>query len=101
MADDEKKPAGPDLTQGVPLQIVGDNGNLIGHIGDEDVLVVRRGDEVFAIGARCTHYHGPLAEGPKDCLLRYKKGGRVLAVASISRDVESLKAEVAMEGGAA
>ena len=33
----------------------------------------------------------------KDCLLRFKRGGRVLAVASISRDVESLQAEVTME----
>lgn len=33
----------------------------------------------------------------KDCLLRYKRNGRVLAVASIYRDVESLKAEVTME----
>jgi NADPH-dependent 2,4-dienoyl-CoA reductase/sulfur reductase-like enzyme len=35
----------------------------------------------------------------KDCLLRYKSGGRVLAVASIYRDVASLEAEVAMEKG--
>jgi NADPH-dependent 2,4-dienoyl-CoA reductase/sulfur reductase-like enzyme len=33
----------------------------------------------------------------KDCLLRYKAGGRTLAVASIFRDVASLQAEVAME----
>jgi NADPH-dependent 2,4-dienoyl-CoA reductase/sulfur reductase-like enzyme len=33
----------------------------------------------------------------KDCLLRYKSGGRVLAVASIYRDVASLEAELAME----
>jgi NADPH-dependent 2,4-dienoyl-CoA reductase/sulfur reductase-like enzyme len=37
----------------------------------------------------------------KDCLLRYKRNGRVLAVVSIFRDVESLKAELAMEQGAA
>jgi NADPH-dependent 2,4-dienoyl-CoA reductase/sulfur reductase-like enzyme len=37
----------------------------------------------------------------KDCLLRYKRGGRVLAVASIFRDVESLQAELAMERGEA
>jgi NADPH-dependent 2,4-dienoyl-CoA reductase/sulfur reductase-like enzyme/nitrite reductase/ring-hydroxylating ferredoxin subunit len=36
----------------------------------------------------------------KDCLLRYKRGGRVLAVASIFRDLDSLKAELAMEQGA-
>jgi NADPH-dependent 2,4-dienoyl-CoA reductase/sulfur reductase-like enzyme len=33
----------------------------------------------------------------KDCLLRYKLGGRTLAVASIFRDVASLQAELAME----
>jgi NADPH-dependent 2,4-dienoyl-CoA reductase/sulfur reductase-like enzyme len=37
----------------------------------------------------------------KDCLLRYKKNGRVLAVASIFRDAENLKAELAMEQHAA
>ena len=37
----------------------------------------------------------------KDCLLKYKKEGRVLAVASIFRDLDSLKAELAMERGAA
>ena len=33
----------------------------------------------------------------KDCLLRYKNKGRVLAVASIYRDLASLKAELEME----
>jgi NADPH-dependent 2,4-dienoyl-CoA reductase/sulfur reductase-like enzyme len=33
-----------------------------------------------------------------DGLLRYMRGGRVVAVASIYRDIESLKAEVSMEG---
>ena len=37
----------------------------------------------------------------RDCLLRYKQQGRVLAVASIYRDIDSLKAELAMERGAA
>jgi apoptosis-inducing factor 3 len=32
-----------------------------------------------------------------DCLLRYKHGGRLLAVASIYRDIQNLEAEVAME----
>jgi NAD(P)H-nitrite reductase large subunit len=33
----------------------------------------------------------------KDCLLRFKRNGRVFAVASIFRDLESLQAEVMME----
>ena len=33
----------------------------------------------------------------RDCLVRYRRNGKVLAVASIFRDVESLKAEMAME----
>jgi hypothetical protein len=33
----------------------------------------------------------------RDCMLRYKKGGRVLAAASIYRDIASLEAEMAME----
>ena len=36
----------------------------------------------------------------RDCMLHYKRNGRVLAAASIYRDVESLKAELAMEQGA-
>jgi hypothetical protein len=33
----------------------------------------------------------------KDCVVRFKRGGKVLAVASIFRDLESLQAELAME----
>jgi NADPH-dependent 2,4-dienoyl-CoA reductase/sulfur reductase-like enzyme len=33
----------------------------------------------------------------KDCLVRYKQGGRVLAVASIYRDLDSLKIDAMME----
>jgi apoptosis-inducing factor 3 len=54
---------GPDLAAGVPLADVADGGSLLGHADGEAVLLARRGDEVFAVGAFCTHYHGPLAEG--------------------------------------
>jgi apoptosis-inducing factor 3 len=36
---------------------------LLGTAGDDDVLLIRRGDELFAVGAYCSHYHGPLAQG--------------------------------------
>ncbi|HEX4964177.1 MAG TPA: FAD-dependent oxidoreductase [Thermoanaerobaculia bacterium] len=55
--------SGPDLATGISLADLADGGQIVGHSGGEAVLVVRRGDEVFAIGATCTHYGGPLAEG--------------------------------------
>jgi 3-phenylpropionate/trans-cinnamate dioxygenase ferredoxin reductase subunit len=51
-----------DLAQGIPTRELVD-GIQAARVGDEEVLVVKRGSEVFAIGAHCTHYHGPLAEG--------------------------------------
>jgi NADPH-dependent 2,4-dienoyl-CoA reductase/sulfur reductase-like enzyme/nitrite reductase/ring-hydroxylating ferredoxin subunit len=62
MAEEQAQPTGPDLTQGVPLaDFTGET--LLGHVGDDSVLLVRSGSEIFAIDARCSHYHGPLAEG--------------------------------------
>ena len=63
MTQDQAKLSGPDLTQGIALGELADGGKLIGHAGDEQVLLVRRGREVFAVGAHCTHYHAPLADG--------------------------------------
>jgi NADPH-dependent 2,4-dienoyl-CoA reductase/sulfur reductase-like enzyme/nitrite reductase/ring-hydroxylating ferredoxin subunit len=62
MADQPAPPAGPDLSKGVTLsEFTG--ATLVGHVGDEEVLLVRSGEEIFAIVAHCSHYHGPLAEG--------------------------------------
>jgi NADPH-dependent 2,4-dienoyl-CoA reductase/sulfur reductase-like enzyme/nitrite reductase/ring-hydroxylating ferredoxin subunit len=55
--------AKPDLKKGVPLAGIPDGGKLLGTVGEEEVLLVRRGTELFAVGAHCTHYQGPLAEG--------------------------------------
>ena len=63
MAQDQGKVTGPDLTQGVALADLADGGKLLGHVGDEQVLLVRRGADIFAVGATCSHYGGPLAEG--------------------------------------
>lgn len=56
-------PTGPDLTQGVPAAELEDGATLVGHVGDENVLLARRGDAVHAIGATCSHYGGPLGDG--------------------------------------
>ncbi|MGY8662811.1 FAD-dependent oxidoreductase [Bradyrhizobium sp. UFLA05-109] len=59
---EEKKPAGPDLTQGVlPADFT--EGKLLGHVADDEVLLVQVDREVLAIDPYCSHYHGPLADG--------------------------------------
>ncbi len=54
---------GPDLAQGVALDSLKSGEPLLGHADGEAVVVVRQGDDVFATGATCSHYGGPLAEG--------------------------------------
>ena len=62
MADETDAPR-RDLRDGVALTEL-DGGRIIaGRIDDDDVIVLARDGELFAIGAHCTHYHGPLAEG--------------------------------------
>jgi NADPH-dependent 2,4-dienoyl-CoA reductase/sulfur reductase-like enzyme/nitrite reductase/ring-hydroxylating ferredoxin subunit len=65
MADQQAAPTGPDLSLGVARSEFS-GATLLGHVGDEDVLLVRSGSEIFAIDAHCSHYHGPLAEGLVD-----------------------------------
>src|SRR5215813_8553394 len=56
-------PGGPDLAGGISVDDVSERSMLAGHVGEEPVLLARRGDEYFAIDAKCTHYGGPLVEG--------------------------------------
>ena len=60
---DEQKLSGPDLSDGIALAELSDGKMLLGHAAGEAVLLARQGDEIFAVGAVCTHYSGPLAEG--------------------------------------
>lgn len=64
MSEPTTPPPGPDLARdGVPLDQLREGEPFLGHAGDEAVLLVRQGSEVHAVGATCTHYQGPLAEG--------------------------------------
>jgi len=63
MSEEKTKLSGPDLTQGVELSTIPDGTMLLGHARGEPVLLARRGEEVFAIGAICTHYGAPLEQG--------------------------------------
>jgi NADPH-dependent 2,4-dienoyl-CoA reductase/sulfur reductase-like enzyme/nitrite reductase/ring-hydroxylating ferredoxin subunit len=55
--------AKPDLRAGFPVDNLPDDGMILGQVEGEDVILARRGEELFAVGASCTHYHGPLADG--------------------------------------
>jgi NADPH-dependent 2,4-dienoyl-CoA reductase/sulfur reductase-like enzyme/nitrite reductase/ring-hydroxylating ferredoxin subunit len=59
----QSHPTGPDLAAGIAVEKCADGSMIGGHVGDDAVLLARRGNEFFAIGATCTHYNGPLAEG--------------------------------------
>ena len=63
MSEENKELAGPDFAKGLPITDLAEGGMILGHVASEAVLVARNGGSLFAIGAECTHYHGPLAEG--------------------------------------
>jgi NADPH-dependent 2,4-dienoyl-CoA reductase/sulfur reductase-like enzyme/nitrite reductase/ring-hydroxylating ferredoxin subunit len=63
MAEASRELKGPDFEKGYETENVREGEMFLGSAFGEPVLVARRGDELFAIGATCTHYGGPLAEG--------------------------------------
>ncbi|HEY1250578.1 MAG TPA: FAD-dependent oxidoreductase [Thermoanaerobaculia bacterium] len=67
METTEKLP-GPDLGKDGAALADFENGLLEGHFEGAPVLLVRKGgagasSEILAIGSKCTHYGGPLAQG--------------------------------------
>jgi apoptosis-inducing factor 3 len=54
---------GPDLALGIALRDLPDGTMIMGRVGDQDVLVARQGEELFAIDGLCSHYHGRLGDG--------------------------------------
>jgi nitrite reductase/ring-hydroxylating ferredoxin subunit len=66
MSDEQTSLKGPDLTQGVAATSMQPGARLLGHALGEPVLLARLGDDFVAIGATCSHYGGPLAEGLMD-----------------------------------
>ena len=58
---DDKKT--PDLSLGMASQDLAEGMSILGKVGDTAVLLVREKGRIYAVGASCTHYGGPLAEG--------------------------------------
>jgi NADPH-dependent 2,4-dienoyl-CoA reductase/sulfur reductase-like enzyme/nitrite reductase/ring-hydroxylating ferredoxin subunit len=63
VADPGTTPNGPDLVQGISISELADNAMVMGHVNGEAVVLARRGSELFAFDAFCTHYGAPLADG--------------------------------------
>ena len=155
MNADQTEPSGSDLTKGIEVELLADGAMLLGHVGQDQVILARSGDDVFAVDATCTHYGGPLAEGllvgdtvrcpwhaarnmiggnepfdavpffwsahydtsvlyvghaetwdslqidgsveARDCRVAFRSAGRTLAVATIGRDLDSLRSELELE----
>lgn len=63
MGSDTKPAEGPDLEAGVASDALKEGVPLAGRVGDDAVLLTRIDGRCHAVGATCTHYGGPLAEG--------------------------------------
>jgi 3-phenylpropionate/trans-cinnamate dioxygenase ferredoxin reductase subunit len=63
MSEGSPQSNGPDLGQGIAIERLVAGAPVLGHVGDQAVLLVRRDDDVFAVAATCTHYGGPLVDG--------------------------------------
>jgi NADPH-dependent 2,4-dienoyl-CoA reductase/sulfur reductase-like enzyme/nitrite reductase/ring-hydroxylating ferredoxin subunit len=63
MSNDNEQLEGPDLRAGVALDALSDGTMLTGHVDGKAVMLVRNGEDLFTVGATCTHYGGPLPKG--------------------------------------
>jgi NADPH-dependent 2,4-dienoyl-CoA reductase/sulfur reductase-like enzyme/nitrite reductase/ring-hydroxylating ferredoxin subunit len=52
-----------DLKAGVSIAQLADGGIVSGRVDGEEAILLRSGENYYAVGAACTHYHGPLAKG--------------------------------------
>jgi NADPH-dependent 2,4-dienoyl-CoA reductase/sulfur reductase-like enzyme/nitrite reductase/ring-hydroxylating ferredoxin subunit len=62
MSEREEK-LGPDFARGFPLEDLSEGRMILGQVGGEAAVLTRSGGTLFAIGAECSHYHGPLGDG--------------------------------------
>jgi apoptosis-inducing factor 3 len=63
MAEKKEDPKKTDFRKGFLARDLGDGAMVPGQVDGEEMIVTRRANEFFAIGAHCTHYGGPLAAG--------------------------------------
>jgi NADPH-dependent 2,4-dienoyl-CoA reductase/sulfur reductase-like enzyme/nitrite reductase/ring-hydroxylating ferredoxin subunit len=52
-----------DLCAGIDVSKLADGAIVAGRVGEDDAMLVKSGDALYAAGVHCTHYHGPLDAG--------------------------------------
>lgn len=67
MTEHSDELTGPDLAKGIEASSVRPGQLIAGHAFGEPVLLVHVEPNWFAVGAKCTHYSAPLAEGVLVC----------------------------------
>src|SRR5579883_3113694 len=60
---ESKQPVGPDFAAGFAVEGMRDAEPVAGRVGEVPAVLVKRGTRFYLVGAECTHYHAPLAEG--------------------------------------
>ncbi len=60
---DQQVISGPNFALGVAMNDLPDGAVVSGHVAGKEAIMVRRGPQVFVLGAYCSHYHAPLADG--------------------------------------
>jgi NADPH-dependent 2,4-dienoyl-CoA reductase/sulfur reductase-like enzyme/nitrite reductase/ring-hydroxylating ferredoxin subunit len=63
---DSPRAEGPDFGAGIATATLTDGATIAGHVGEDPVLLSRRGGDLFAVSGSCTHYGGPLGHGVVD-----------------------------------
>jgi NADPH-dependent 2,4-dienoyl-CoA reductase/sulfur reductase-like enzyme/nitrite reductase/ring-hydroxylating ferredoxin subunit len=60
---DKTDPPALDLRAGVALAELPDGAIRLGRVGAEQAILLRAGEQLFAVGALCPHYHAALSAG--------------------------------------
>ena len=83
MAQDQTEPSGPDLTLGIASAPLADGGKLVGRVGADQVLLIRRGEVRIML---------PLSDGRSHHLVTFGRGGFFGEMAFLDRLARSADA---------
>lgn len=63
MSSGETELTGPNFKEGIAKDLIPDGQKLLGHADGQPAILIREGDQFYAVGAKCTHYGADLIDG--------------------------------------